>query len=267
MCVCAHMTRHVPNVMVSMGLCVMEPPPLPHFLSVYFFSILLMPCLPGDMPQGTDIDQQSTNTDLPLHWEVQQQLEEIEAELAGIPPTPPSSPPLSPPIPQDEQETHEQQAFRLGRNIPTFLDRDLVDSFRPIYLVADFFISNRSPSSIRTKALLIYTNFYHRLPFTGSGGSSPIPLLFNTLSYNTEAALAQLLSQCNWNTSNKAFTTPISAASKAVLTQHLLTILNQITQQRSKGIVDEMMEQAGSDDPMTRGSTTLFWKQYFGFDL
>ena len=90
------------------------------------------------MPQGTDIDQQSTNTDSPLHWEVQQQLEEIEAELASIPPSPPSSPPLSPPIPEDEQETHEQQAFRLGRNIPAFLDRDVVDSFRPIYLVADF---------------------------------------------------------------------------------------------------------------------------------
>ena len=69
----------------------------------------------------------------------------------------------------------------------------------------------------------------------------------------TEAALTQLLSQRNWNTSNKAFTTPISAASEALLTQHLLTIVNQITQQRSKEIVGEMMEQAGSDDPMTRG--------------
>ena len=69
----------------------------------------------------------------------------------------------------------------------------------------------------------------------------------------TEAALTQLLSQCNWNTSNKTFTTPITAASKALLSQHLITILNQITQQRSKEIVDEMMEQAVSDDPMTRG--------------
>ena len=69
----------------------------------------------------------------------------------------------------------------------------------------------------------------------------------------TEAALTQLLSQCNWNTSNKTFTTPLTAASKALLSQHLITILNQITQQRSKEIVDEMMEQAVSDDPMTRG--------------
>ena len=69
----------------------------------------------------------------------------------------------------------------------------------------------------------------------------------------TEAALTQLLSQCNWNTSNKTFTTPLTAASKAMLSQHLITILNQITQQRSKEIVDEMMEQAVSDDPMTRG--------------
>ena len=67
----------------------------------------------------------------------------------------------------------------------------------------------------------------------------------------TEAAPTQSRSHYNWNTSNNAFTTPISAASKALLTQHLLTILNQITQQRSKEIVDEMMEQAGSDDPMT----------------
>ena len=97
-----------------------------------------MPCLPGDMPQGTDNAQQSTNTDSPLHREVQEHGEEIEAEIARNPPSPPSSPPSSPPIFQDAQETHEQQAFRLGRNIPAFVDRDLVDSFRPIYLVADF---------------------------------------------------------------------------------------------------------------------------------
>ena len=33
LCVCvrANMTRHVPNVMVTMCLCVMEPPPFPHW--------------------------------------------------------------------------------------------------------------------------------------------------------------------------------------------------------------------------------------------
>ena len=114
------------------------PPPTAHFLSVYFFSILFMPCQPGDMPQGTDNAHQPINTDSPLHWEVQQHWEEIEAEIARNPPSLPSPPPLSPPTPQEAQETHEQQAFRLGRNVPAFLDGDLVDSFRPIYLVADF---------------------------------------------------------------------------------------------------------------------------------
>ena len=38
----------------------------------------------------------------------------------------------------EEFESHKQQAYRLGGNIPAFLDSDLVDSFRPVYLVADF---------------------------------------------------------------------------------------------------------------------------------
>ena len=114
------------------------------FFRVYFFSILFMPCLPGDMPQGTDNAQPPLNTDSPLHWEVQQHWEEFEAEIARNPPSPPS-PPSSPPTPHDAQETHEQQAFRFGRNIPAFLDRDLVDSFRPIYLVADFLFRTNYP--------------------------------------------------------------------------------------------------------------------------
>ena len=32
-CVCPHMTRHVPNMMASMCLCVMESPPLPTLVS------------------------------------------------------------------------------------------------------------------------------------------------------------------------------------------------------------------------------------------
>ena len=122
-------------------------------LSVYFFSILFMPCLPGDMPQGTDNAQPPLNTDSPLHWEVQQHWEEIEAEIARHPPSPPS-PPSSPPTPHDAQETHEQQAFRLGRNIPAFLDRDLVDSFRPIYLVADFLFRTNHPVQFGLKHCL-----------------------------------------------------------------------------------------------------------------
>ena len=129
------------------------PPPRYHFLSVYFFSILFMPCLPGDMPQGTDNAQPPLNTDSPLHWEVQQHWEEIEAEIARHPPSPPS-PPSSPPTPHDTQETHEQQAFRLGRNIPAFLDKDLVDSFRPIYLVADFLFRTNHPVQFGLKHCL-----------------------------------------------------------------------------------------------------------------
>ena len=42
-CVCAracvgggaHMTRHVPNLLVSMHVCVMEPPPPPHIGVLY----------------------------------------------------------------------------------------------------------------------------------------------------------------------------------------------------------------------------------------
>ena len=112
-----------------------------------------MPCLPGDMPQGTDNAQPPLNTDSPLHWEVQQHWEEIEAEIARHPPSPPS-PPSSPPTPHDTQETHEQQAFRLGRNIPAFLDRDLVDSFRPIYLVADFLFRTNHPVQFGLKHCL-----------------------------------------------------------------------------------------------------------------
>ena len=152
---------------------------------VYFFSILFMPCLPGDMPQGTDNAQQPLHTDTPLHWEVQQHWEEIEAEIARNPPSPPSPPP-SPPTPQDTQETHEQQSFRLGRNIPAFLDRDLVDSFRPIYLVADFLFRTNHPVQFGLKHCLY--QLLHRLPSIGSGGSSPTPLLFNTLSYKTLSA-------------------------------------------------------------------------------
>ena len=126
---------------------------LTHFLSVYFFSILFMPCMPRDMPQGTDNAQPPLNTDSPLHWEVQQHWEEIEAEIARHPPSPPS-PPSSPPTPHDTQETHEQQAFRLGRNIPAFLDRDLVDSFRPIYLVADFPFQTNHPVQFGPKHCL-----------------------------------------------------------------------------------------------------------------
>ena len=32
---CAHVTRHVPNVMISMCLCVMEPPP-PSHIGVFY---------------------------------------------------------------------------------------------------------------------------------------------------------------------------------------------------------------------------------------
>ena len=49
--VCTHMTRHVPNVMVSMCLCVMEPPPshigifyLPNVCACFCSSLVLAKC-------------------------------------------------------------------------------------------------------------------------------------------------------------------------------------------------------------------------------
>ena len=52
---------------------------------------------------------------------------------------------------------------------------------------------------------------------------------------------------------NKTFTVPISRNIKDHLLQHMMTILNHISQRRSKEIVDEVVEQTGGDDPMTQG--------------
>ena len=43
-CVCAHMTRHVPNVMVSMDLCVIEPPPRSHIGIFYLLNVCACFC-------------------------------------------------------------------------------------------------------------------------------------------------------------------------------------------------------------------------------